>query len=416
MSPLPDFRVFAPFFALALAACGAPGWEAGRGILADARAVATALGDPAPDREIRASELPRAIEPPHHMRPCCAFGMDLEVDFAGMAVPFFQVGNILDVDALATHAYGITDGAPEVEGNGLLYTCRGGWIDTAHVRENADTALFIALRIAAGLPNETTIEIPGHGAAATIVVGPVPPGVIEREGLLAVAGALAAWTTFRISIWHEVSTWYGYQSVSGFSEQPSTFSPEDLYSNALGIRLALALLAEHHFATDEDYDRAFTAYFEEALARIEVQPIETSRAVMGALDGRWWDSNVRLPDNMLVRRRAFPRDDDRVLPWRAEDAFAEDEVPEVLATACRGAHTRSLSIPHGVGHLRAQDLVSIVWVPEGWAEHTLPHGDADHGIVEERSLDVLVADVHAALEAALGPGFDSPRPRSADTP
>jgi hypothetical protein len=397
--------------ALALSACGAPGWEAGRGVLADSRAVAAALGDPAPDVEVALADLP-AIEPPHHMRPCCAFGMDLEVDFAGMHVPLFQVGNVIAVDQLGSHAYALTDGAMEVEGNGLLYSCRGGWIDTAHVRENADNVLFLALRIAAGLGSETTIVIPGHGATTTIVVAPIPAAVIEREGALAVAGVLAAWTAYRISIWHEVATWYGYEMIGGFSEKPSAFSPEDLYSNALGIRLALAILAEHRFRTDEEYGLAFSTFLEEALRRIEVQPVETSRAVMDALDGRWWDSSRRLPDNMLVTRRAFPRDDERVVPWRAEDAFVENAAPAALESACRGARTRSLSVPTGIGHLHARDVVSIVWTPEGWAEATLPSADADHGIVEEQELDGLVVAVHAALEAELGAGFDQPSPRA----
>ncbi len=36
--------------------------------------------------------------------------------------------------------------------------------------------------------------------------------------------------TWRVTLWHEIATWFGYQSVSGFSERPSTFSIEDRYS------------------------------------------------------------------------------------------------------------------------------------------------------------------------------------------
>jgi hypothetical protein len=109
--------------------------------------VAAALGDPLPDTRTVLADLLR-FEAPHHARSCCAFGMDLEVDFAGMEVPLFEVGNVIAVEAVAVHAYDVPDGTLEPETNGLIYTCRGGWIDTAHVRENADTFLYVALRAA----------------------------------------------------------------------------------------------------------------------------------------------------------------------------------------------------------------------------------------------------------------------------
>ena len=39
-------------------------------------------------------------------------------------------------------------------------------------------------------------------------------------------------------MWHELVTWAGRRTVSVFSEGFSAFSPEDLYSDLLGARLA----------------------------------------------------------------------------------------------------------------------------------------------------------------------------------
>lgn len=395
--------------------CASAGWLAGGGVLADPRSVAAALGDPRPDARLPLGDLPR-LEPPHHPRMCCALGMDLEVELAGIEIPLVHIGSVIGLDALGAHTYDLPDGALDAEGNGLLYTCRGGWIDSAHVRENADTVLFLALRMASTLETGTTIEIPGHGAATTIVVAPVPEHLIAREGPIAIAGALAAWTTYRMSIWHEISTGYGYEMVGGFSERPSSFSPEDLYSNALGIRLGLAVLDERGFGTDEEYDRLVAAYIEEALGLLEVQPLEVSRAIMASLDGLWWDSSRRLPDNLLVTRRAFPGDAEHVRPWRAEDAFAVGDVPAVLATSCGGARTRPLAVPTGIGRLSAPDVVSIRWAPESWAERTLPFADPEHPVVDERDLERLAADVRALLERELGAGFDAPGPRTPAEP
>lgn len=418
MTPLARLArsVALPFGVLtSLSACGSPGWEAGRAVLADPRSVAAALGDPAPDARLAVRDLPD-IGLPHHARLCCALGMDLEVDFAGLQVPFFVVGGVVGADELGAHGYDLPDGATDTEGNGLVYTCRGGWIDTAHVRENADNVLFLALRIAQTLATGTTIEIPGHGGATTITVAPVPASTIAREGPMAIAGALAAWTAFRISIWHEVTTWYGYQLVLGFGERHSTFSPEDLYSNALGIRLGSAILDERGFGTDDEYDLLAAAFIEEALDRLEAQPREAGRSVMAWLDGRWWDSTRRMPDNRLVLRRAFPPEGDHVRPWRAEDAFAPGEVPAELDALCGGARPRPLAVPTGIGRLSARDVVSISWAPEAWATGTLPFADPARHTVEDRELERLVADVHDQLEAELGTGFDAPGPRAAHVP
>lgn len=385
-------------------------WTAGPTVLADPRAVALALGDPPPSARTNASDLPH-VAAPHHDRSCCAFGMDMHVDFAGMAVPFFEVGNIIAPDALGRHAYDLPTAATDPETNGLIYTCRGGWIDTAHVREDADVALFLTLRIAEGLRTGTTIEIPGHGATTTITVAPVSAQRISEEGLLEMASALAAWATFRISIWHEVSTWFGYQSVAGFSEKPSAFSLEDLYSNALGIHLAGAIIEENGFRDEDDYDQIVNAFIEEALQRLDAQPLETSRAIMGSLDGLWWDSTRRLPDNHLVLRRHFPSGESTIAPFRAEDAFAEGSVPEPLATVCRGAETRTLALTHHVGRTSARELIDITWAPDAWANNTFPFANETH-IVDERELEHLMEVTHTQLEADLGigPGFDQPGP------
>lgn len=384
-------------------------WHTGPTVLADPRDVAAALGDPPPNADAAVADLPH-LGLPHHDRFCCAFGMDMQVDFAGMHVPFFQVSNVISTDQLGDHVYDLPSGTIDGEPNGLIYTCRGGWIDTAHVREDADLVLYLALAMAPTLATGTTIEIPGRGAPTTVVIAPVPADLLRREGALTIASELASWAAFRISVWHEVSTWYGYQSVAGFSERPSAFSLEDLYSNELGIHLARAILDEHGFHDQSDYDHVIAAFLEEALIRLDAQPLETSRAIMGALDGRWWDSTERLPDNHLVRRRHFPPDGGQLTPWRAEDAFGAGDVPEPLASACRGAETRPLSLTTHVGRVAPRELVTITWAPEGWADATFPFADPARRIVEERDLDRIVAEAHAGLEADLGAGFDQPGP------
>ena len=400
---------------LALAAtflfsCTTSTWTAGTTIRADARRVAVALGDPPPRTSLSLADIPE-LQPPHHPRTCCAFGMDLTVELGEVEIPFFEVSNVVGPSDLTGHDYDLATAAPETEVNGLVYTCRGGWIDTSHVRENADNVLYLALSIAPHLATGTTFEIPGHGAPQTVVVRPIPQRLIDREGALNIASELAGWIAYRVGIWHEVMSWYGYQMVAGFSEEPSTFSPEDLYSNLLGIRLAMAAIDEHDFGSAEEYDQAIAAYIFEGLTRLEAQPTTTARAVMTGLDGSWWDSSQRLPNNLLVRRRRFPSSGNVLAPWRAEDAQgnapAIATLTTILAAPCGETRARSLVIPGELGAISASELVSLSWVPEGWADATFPFREGSRR-VDESELDGLVAQLHTAIEAVLGSGFDQP--------
>ncbi|OWA85706.1 hypothetical protein BV377_29140, partial [Klebsiella pneumoniae] len=68
---------------------------------------------------------------------------------------------------------------------------------------------------------------------------PVGPRVFRRDFRFFARGSLLQFTgrqlaghlAFEIALWHEIAQWYGFQSVPGFSEEISAFSPEDLYSN-----------------------------------------------------------------------------------------------------------------------------------------------------------------------------------------
>jgi hypothetical protein len=216
-----------------------------------------------------------------------------------------------------------------------------------------------------------------------------------------VATAFAGWIAYRVGIWHEVMTWYGYEMVAGFSEQPSAFSPEDLYSNLLGIRLAMAALDERAFGGSDDYNEAIAAYIDAALDRLEAQPRILGRGIMTGLDGAWWDSARRLPDNLLVQHRRFPSRGETLAPWRAEDV----ETAPAMAVL-RG--TSTLAIPGDVGRISARNFAHLSWVPEGWADSTFPFREGAGRRVDEADLDGLVEQAHAAMELVFGAGFDRP--------
>src|SRR5262249_26361243 len=154
----------------------------------------------------------------------------------------YEVRNVLDPSELGTHVYNhgaLTLQRPGAEQrlltdekSGILYTCRGGFIDIAHVRDNADRTLYFASQIGRMPATGGTISLADEGGIRRIVVHPLDDEIVRRRGLREVVTQLAEWLDFQASIWHEIATWYRWSSTR-FSEQPSAFSPEDLYSNLL---------------------------------------------------------------------------------------------------------------------------------------------------------------------------------------
>lgn len=370
--------------------------------------VARALGEPpdGPDTfDVRSVPL---VPPPVSTRPCCAFGMDLGITVGGKVVPGYAVPNVKSPVDLGPHTYDKGALALESdlarfatsENNGLVYTCRGGFFDTAHVRDYADLTLFLTLRFVLGLEHGIVLELPGDGAVRRIELRAASADVLAREGRWALASALAQWVAWQLSLWHEIVTWYGLESFKGFSERASAFSPEDLYSNVIGIRLATGILTTSGVRSRDDYERQLDAWVREALSRLRAVPEGLGRRAMRSLDGRWWDSNRTLPDVQLVRRRAFPA---QVLtPWTLEGAHVP--VDPVLASACTGTSVLPLTPPPRP----AGELVTLRFEVGDWAPPEFPLLDAQHRVLTSEQLPAVIETVRAQMRTELGAEVDRP--------
>ncbi|MEZ4306886.1 MAG: DUF4056 domain-containing protein [Polyangiaceae bacterium] len=209
--------------ALAVPACRSNGWQAAPSMLAPARCRSGPRRPLRPEADgIDPSAIP-LFDPPSHVRACCQLGMDLHLKAGDVQIPGYQRGNVTQVGDLGHHVY---DGGlfpvyedsrgTGVEQNGIVYTCRGGFADTAHIRDYADWTFFLGLRLSRSLPEGTTVVLPGDGAIRRIVVRALPWALVADRGRFAVAATLAQWLAFRIAIWHEIATWFGWESFRGF--------------------------------------------------------------------------------------------------------------------------------------------------------------------------------------------------------
>lgn len=266
----------------------------------------------------RAWPVAQKIAPPESLRPCCAFGYDLNVRAAGVPVPIYQIGNVLTLDTLGHHHYndsalgavknlvGLSD-----EQNGLIYTHRGGFIDIAHVRDTADNTFYIFSKIYPKLGQRWRFFYSEELGLRRIQLNAfTPPASMAARYTL--AAGLAGKLAFELAQWHEIAQWYGFQSVPGFSEEVSAFSPEDLYSNLLGARLAVTVILQGHAGSIEAYNQAMDKVLQQALVGLGVVTRQETERQFREVDGDWWNSKRRVPDKFLVLRRNYSLSDKRL--------------------------------------------------------------------------------------------------------
>lgn len=298
-------------------------------------------------RDERPEEVP-VVPVRRRLRPCCGFGSGLRVRLGKLAIPAFEIGNIRSADDIGRHTYDAGQrGADQMIGserNGLVYTCRGGFIDTAHVRDYADWTLYLATQLGRRLETGGVIELPdSEGGIRRFVLEPIDPELVAVLGRRSLTASLAVWAGFQLSIWHEIATWGGWASFDLFSERASAFSPEDLYSNMLGAKIAGAIISQGDDLSEVLFNRAVDVWFRQSLSFLESVDAQHGERAMAVVDGLWWDSSARLPDAGLVRRRSI-QNGHHIEPWlvpdktwrgRGERACAADTEPHVLRNPSR---------------------------------------------------------------------------------
>jgi len=301
-----------------------------------------------------------------NMRPCCAFGAQLQVRVGPVPIPFYFLGNMVDRRRIRHHIYdsgdstfGSRGNGPEIlhrEGNGLAYACGGGFIDVAHVRDYADTALYTITAVARRLETGGAIPLPDEGAKVRIALRPVDPALLAEHGRWPIAIPLGQWLAFESSVWHEIATWFGWSTFRLFPEKVSSFSPDDLYSNLLGARVAAAVLSQHGARDEFAYNRNVNKWLDRTLAYVATVPAAAAVEAMLAMDGIWWDSSKRIPDVSLVLRRSFEIGE-IVNPWLVPPS----RFGPLLRAAC-GTDPKPLPIanPSSMSGIDFADQASLV--------------------------------------------------------
>jgi hypothetical protein len=259
--PAPLGRALLASALLGCAGCATiPRWLAPVELRAPDEDVAAALGD-FHRGPTRASEPAATAAPPEptNLRPCCAFGDDFKIVYGVVPIPGYVLHNMRGPEDVGPHMYnaGLFEsvsseepGGLTRENNGLVYTCRGGFIDLAHLRDYADMTVYLAAQIGRQMDTGGVIELADQGGERRIVLRPIAAERIADVGRLPLAVALAQWLSLHLSPRHELASWYGYAAVTYWPEKMSAFTPEDLYSSHLGIKLAGGIVMFHDTSSD----------------------------------------------------------------------------------------------------------------------------------------------------------------------
>lgn len=311
------------------------------------------LMDKAP--QVQCANIPMPVA----LRPCCAFGSGLQVQLGSMPVPLLSLANVIGLEDLGRHQYDhgfmtlhesrVGGGLLNSERNGLIYTCRGGFVDTAHLREWADWTLYLSALIGRSIETGAVVDLPDEGGSRRIVIHAMDPQRVAQYGVSPLAVPLAQWLAFQLSLWHEIATWYGW-SATAFSEEASAFSPEDLYSNLLGIKAAAVLIYQSNATSQAVYDENMSAALPRLLQRLGAVSGDVGRAAMQSVDQVWWDSNVRLPDKRLLRRR-FIEAEPQITPWLVNRGWSARDENATVYAACADTEAIVLQNPTSFAEL-----------------------------------------------------------------
>jgi hypothetical protein len=217
-------------------------------------------------------------------------------------------------------------GAREV--NGMLYTCKGGFIDVGHVREAADRTAYVKEVVYKNLIEKKTnfsfhvIEPSKYVITITYPENWDTYSQAERE---AIANDLSIdigqYLAHKSLIWHEIITWYGFTTVPPFSDQISSFSWEDPYSDVMGTYLGAAALRD----MGQKYEKAVTQLLNDELKELDVQPAYVARQAEHAVHGQWYTGGFYFFVNMKLRNFNVGYDDGLLVPVRVPGICADCE-------------------------------------------------------------------------------------------
>ena len=101
-------------------------------------------------------------------------------------------------------------------------------MDFSHIRCAADWTVFLTFKI---ITENGDFNLPDEAGTLKLQFNQLDDLSLDD------IGGMAEKITFERLVWHEVASWHYHPPNYSLSEQQSTFTPEDLYSDLLGATI-----------------------------------------------------------------------------------------------------------------------------------------------------------------------------------
>jgi hypothetical protein len=240
----------------------------------------------------------------------------------------------LDPADLGPHAYRFNFW----EKNGIVYTCKAGHVDIAHLRIGADWTAYLAAKTFECLMQDDTgfsfrlsVEPSRYFVRIMYPANWQDQPQEDKERIARdVSIKLGQYLAFSATTWHEILTWFGYRCIGVIPEFPSAFSWEDSFSNLLGTRLAASILQD----PEADFDKEMTLAIDRELERLGAQSRHTARWAAEKMRGQWFSGQLLFLVDTKRRNLDIGLDDGRVSPTIVPDL-----------SECKGAEVQSYPVP-----------------------------------------------------------------------
>jgi hypothetical protein len=313
----------------------------------------------------------------------------------------FTLFTLADPDDLGVHRYDAWPDLRRDEGEverGIVYTCRAGFVDIAHLRLSADWMRCLSGRVEGALRErrERAVVADHDGTTVTVTLR-YPP---EWDGLPSPqrerlarelghrAGAHLAWI---VMTWHEIITWFGYRSTVILPEDGSAFTYDDVVAHLVGIRVADRALRDHALP----FDDAVTEAIDVELTELGVVPKADAMRAIEAVEGDWWSGGTS-----RKRQLDFDLESGEVEPWVVPGAAGCDGVTEVFALP-------PLDDVEGFDFRRLMTVEIKTTILEAARIRAVVPG-APHVFRPADHFGPMIEHIRAVESQRLGPGFDRP--------
>ena len=199
-------------------------------------------------------------------------------------------------------------------------------MDFSHIRCAADWTVFLTFKI---ITENTDFDLPSEAGSLKLHFQHLDE--LTLEDVVSMAQKIA----FERLMWHEVASWHYRLPNYKFSEQQSTFTPEDIYSDFLGTTMGRNIVLRILKNRDTlSYSQIATQEIAKTIAALH--PLTTKNASARAYDivdrykqlklplekrnkDVWWDSNIIFSDERYCFKR-YLNTGPHLEPWLVPQA------------------------------------------------------------------------------------------------